>query len=135
MPLVSFYNFCKQSRVCEKVECETEGWNLGRFYIHGFSIKGKVLILFWYHNDMVSTRFLNIILLKENAAISYDKWLRISIPTYDWLKLSSTIPKVSKNENNENSYNELFSQKASSEIFDLWQDSDTPLWVKEKNVL
>ena len=87
---------------------------MGRFYIHGFSIKGKVLILFWYHNDMVSTRFLNIILLKENAAISYDKRLRISIPTYDWLKLSSTIPKVSKNENNENSYNELFSQKASS---------------------
>ena len=84
---------------------------------------------------MVLTRFLNIILLKENAAISYDKWLRISIPAYNWLKLSSTIPKVSKNENNENSYNELFSQKASSEIFDLWQDSDTPLWVKEKNVL
>ena len=63
---------------------------------------------------MVSTRFLNIILLKENAAISYDKWLRISIPIYDWLKLSSTIPKASKNKNNENSYNELFSQKASS---------------------
>ena len=68
---------------------------------------------------MVSTRFLNIILLRENAAISYDKWLRISVPTYDWLQLSSAIPKVSKNENNENSfnensYNELFSQKGSS---------------------